>query len=406
MNSFWQILIFLPTVGAIIGYVCKWCAIKMLFAPAQFRGIGPIGWQGVVPKRAGKFANGVADTVEETGVKVDAMLAKISDADVLSELDKLVGKEGAATIKAAANALRPGALDALPAPVLAQLQMQIAQATRRVAAVVVADVRTQLPSLIDVRAAVVEKLSGPNANRLTRLFQTVGARELKVVIYYGAVLGFIIGLLEVGFYAALERWWLLPIVGAIDGLVNNWLAIQMIFRPLVKKRYLGVFPFQGLFPARQDEISRDYAAMLSNEVLTIRTFLARVPVEQQQALLHRVGAIIERELEPTVKMMEPMLGAMLGMPIDDTAKAKMRSAVVTHVMSIAPAHLPALEGFINSKLAVAQTLETTLAAMPKDRFERVLRGIFEEDEWILVALGGVLGGAIGLLQGLLILALQ
>jgi uncharacterized membrane protein YheB (UPF0754 family) len=406
MNSFWQILIFLPTVGAIIGYVCKWCAIKMLFAPAQFRGIGPIGWQGVVPKRAGKFANGVADTVEETGVTVDAMLAKISDADVLTELDKLVDKEGAATIKAAANALRPGALDALPASVLAQLQMQIAQATRRVAAVVVADARTQLPLLIDVRAAVVEKLSGPNANRLTRLFQTVGARELKVVIYYGAVLGFIIGLLEVGFYAALERWWLLPIVGAIDGLVNNWLAIQMIFRPLVKKRYLGVFPFQGLFPARQDEISRDYAAMLSNEVLTIRTFLTRVPDEQQHAMIQRFGAIIERELEPTVKMMEPMLGAMLGVPIDEDAKAKMRSAVVTHVLSIAPAHLPALEGFINSKLAVAQTLETTLAAMPKDRFERVLRGIFEEDEWILVALGGVLGGAIGLLQGLLILALQ
>ena len=32
-------------------------------------------------------------------------------------------------------------------------------------------------------------------------------------------------------------------------------------------------------------------------------------------------------------------------------------------------------------------------------------GIFEEDEWILVALGGVLGGAIGTVQGLLVLAL-
>mgnify|MGYP001581192326 CR=1 FL=1 len=39
--------------------------------------------------------------------------------------------------------------------------------------------------------------------------------------------------------------------GAIDGLVNNYLAIEMIFRPLEKKRYLGIFPYQGLFPARQ-----------------------------------------------------------------------------------------------------------------------------------------------------------
>jgi uncharacterized membrane protein YheB (UPF0754 family) len=34
-----------------------------------------------------------------------------------------------------------------------------------------------------------------------------------------------------------------------------------------------------------------------------------------------------------------------------------------------------------------------------------LRGVFEEDEWILVALGAVLGGAIGTVQGLLVLAL-
>jgi uncharacterized membrane protein YheB (UPF0754 family) len=43
--------------------------------------------------------------------------------------------------------------------------------------------------------------------------------------------------------------------------------------------------------------------------------------------------------------------------------------------------------------------------MPKQRFEEVLRGVFEEDEWILVTLGGVLGGAIGLAQGAIVLAL-
>ena len=32
MHSFLEILIFLPTVGAIIGYVCKWVAIRMMFA--------------------------------------------------------------------------------------------------------------------------------------------------------------------------------------------------------------------------------------------------------------------------------------------------------------------------------------------------------------------------------------
>ena len=43
--------------------------------------------------------------------------------------------------------------------------------------------------------------------------------------------------------------------------------------------------------------------------------------------------------------------------------------------------------------------------MDKADFERLLRGIFEEDEWILVVIGGVLGGLVGLLQAAVVLAL-
>ena len=53
---------------------------------------------------------------------------------------------------------------------------------------------------------------------------------------------------------------------------------------------------------------------------------------------------------------------------------------------------------LREPLGIRQTLETRLAGMDKVEFERVLRGIFEEDEWILVTLGGVLGGLIGMIQ--------
>jgi len=42
--------------------------------------------------------------------------------------------------------------------------------------------------------------------------------------------------------------------------------------------------------------------------------------------------------------------------------------------------------------------------MEEEEFETVLRSIFKEEEWILVALGGVLGTAIGTLQAGLVLA--
>jgi uncharacterized membrane protein YheB (UPF0754 family) len=265
--------------------------------------------------------------------------------------------------------------------------------------------RQQVADLVDVRSLVVKQLSGRNADRLARLFQTVGARELRVVIYYGAVLGFMIGLLEVGFYAALERWWLLPLIGAIDGLVNNWLAIQMIFRPLQRTRYLGVFPFQGLFPARQDEISRDYGVMLANEVLTVRQVVEQLDPVARDRVVATLGLAVQAEVMPMVQIVAPMISSLTGVPCDAAAQAVMLDAVVEYLAKQFPAHQAQLEAFATERLGVATTLETALTALPKDQFERVLRGIFEEDEWILVALGGVLGGAIGTVQGLLVLLL-
>ncbi len=136
MHSFVQILIFLPLVGALIGYVCKWCAIRMLFAPSQFRGIGKLGWQGVVQKRAPKFANGVADTVQQAGITVEAMLSKVSDAEIRSQLLPLVEQLAPGALEAGLDTLKPGISMLLPGPVRAQLLGQISRETERVSTAV------------------------------------------------------------------------------------------------------------------------------------------------------------------------------------------------------------------------------------------------------------------------------
>src|SRR3546814_4760613 len=60
----------------------------------------------------------------------------------------------------------------------------------------------------------------------------------------------------------------MPIVGAIVGLGTNWLAIQMIFRPLEPRRYFGLVTYQGMFPKRQAEIAHAYGRIAGHEVLT------------------------------------------------------------------------------------------------------------------------------------------
>ncbi len=402
VDNFFAILISLPLVGAIIGYVCKWMAIKMLFHPSEWVGIGPLGWQGVVQRRAPKFAAGVADTVASTGIRLDELLARIDPKEVAELASPMLDALAPDLLQAVIDEVKPGAHATLSAAVKAGLVAQLSQQGRALIASLALSLRPVLVDVLDVRAVVVAQLSGKNADRLARLFQTVGRRELQVVIYYGAVLGFLIGLVEVGGYALLEKWWLLPIIGAIDGLVNNWLAIQMIFRPLEKKRYLGIFPFQGLFPARQAEISAEYSVMLANEVLGPRELASHVGVQGRERLRQAALEVIERDTAPLMQA----LSMMLSTPITPEVRERILASLIARVSAAAPAYLPGIEDKLRDRLAVAKTIEQQLAVMPKQEFERVLRGVFEEDEWILVSLGGVLGGAIGLLQGGLVLMFQ
>jgi len=402
LDSFIEILIFLPIFGAFIGWVCKLVAIRMLFAPSKFVGIGPFGWQGVVQRQAPKFSNGVADTVETAGVDVAALVHGIDGHHVVEELAPVLAVESEALLETIVETIKPGGFAEIAPEAREQIAEQLVNEGKRVAGVVFEELKPDIAKAIDIRQLIVAQLSGTNADRMAVLFQRIGRKELKVVILYGAVLGFIIGLVEVGFYAWLEKWWLLPLVGAIDGLVNNWLAIQMIFRPYEKTYYLGVFPFQGLFPARQHEIAGEYGEMMAHDVLGPRALLEQMWAKSGPELAEKARTIAERELAPMMGLIPMMLGAEIKPEHND----EILHAVIRKLPELEQRHEAEVTRVLRTKLGIDAQLEIALKKLPKEEFESVLRGVFEEDEWILVTLGGFLGGLIGLIQGGIVLALQ
>lgn len=392
---FVSLLIFLPVVGAIIGYTTKWAAIQMIFRPAKWVGIGPIGWQGIVQRRSPKFAAGIADTVTSSAMTMDELIDRIDPVEVAALLVPTLDTLAPELARDTVEAIRPGMWDELAEPAQGAVVSYLQQESQGLIVDLVERMKPAIVSALDVRSMIVSLLSGDNADRLARLVQQVGARELQWVIWYGAIFGFFIGLVEVAGYSFIEHLWLLPLVGAFDGIVNNWMAIQMIFRPLERKKYLGVFPYQGLFPARQKEIAADYAAMMAAEVLTPQNLVKQLVEGDGAAELMQTGfAALEHRIGTQLEAMAVMAG------VDPTPEARgaVLQAVTTRLFTAVPDILPELESYLDKRLDIGGTLEERLASMDKEEFETVLRGIFEEDEWILISLGGFLGAAIGLLQ--------
>jgi uncharacterized membrane protein YheB (UPF0754 family) len=396
----WAIVILLPIVGAIIGYTTKWAAIQMLFKPARYIGVGPIGWQGVVQRRSPKFAAGIADTVTGSALDVHELVDGIEPAELTAVVAPAIEEAAPDLAATIAESLRPGAWQGLGPIERERAATAVARDTQLGITEAIEQVKPQLATTLDPRGLIVSLLSGENADRLARLVQDVAAAELRWVIRFGAVCGFAIGVVEAVVFLRFDRWWLLPLVGAFDGIVNNWLAILMMFRPLERTRYLGVVSYQGLFAARQAEIAANYARMMGEEVLTPRHLVERLA---EQDSLAPLTAVALAAVQPRLENQVSAVADVLGVGVTDNERAGAVGALMPALMTTLAPLVDDVEQQVAKWLDITGILEQRLAAMDKAEFETVLRSIFQEDEWILIALGGVLGTAIGTLQAGLVL---
>lgn len=399
----WLILfITVPTVTAIIGWVTNLAAVKMIFYPRKFLGLGPLGWQGILYKQGDKFASSVADMVSNELITSEELAARFKAKDLEEIIARHMDPETPATCAEIANEVGgEGTWEALPSHVQDMIVSQVQLQTRTIAGDVFEQVQAEGEDVLDIHEIVFNQLSGSNVERLARLTKKIGKSEFKFIEYYGGIFGFIIGLVQVGAWQVMQTWWLMPIVGVLVGLVTNWLALQMIFRPQEPTKYFfGLFTYQGLFAKRQKDIAKDYGETAESEILTPDILINTIMQGEKSSEL--TAQILETVTE-RIKGEVGKFKAMIPIEITDAMFDKAQEIVTRRLMEKMPEALPELKEYLAEKMDVRHTVEDKLGNMPKDDFERVLRGIFEEDELTLIIVGGLLGGAVGFLQGYLVL---
>ncbi len=388
-----------PAVTAFIGYVTNWAAVRMMFYPAEPRGIGPLRWQGIVYRMGPKFAREIATTTGQ--VLTPADIAERVDIDGLVErlyrehehlLDGAVG--------ASLDVLAPGTWNTMDHEARMQLRtVLLAQATGSVDGLVGA-LGDRLPEVLDLDELLVAELTGENADRLARVAVQIAGRELRFIEIYGAVFGFGIGVVQAALFGVFGIWWTMPIVGGIVGLGTNWLAIQMIFRPLEPTRFLGLVTYQGMFPKRQREIAADYGKITAREIFTPEKLVSAVV---DGPGMSAPDAEVRSLATERLAEFRPMLALVAGgVAPSDGELGKVVDVLFDRLIALEPTLRPTVVAHLAESLRLDELIEDRLGSLDKAQFERMLRGIFEEDEWILVAVGGALGGLIGVAQGLLV----
>ncbi|MFW0861531.1 MAG: DUF445 domain-containing protein [Dethiobacter sp.] len=184
--------VLLPLTGAVIGWVTNVLAIRLLFRPLQPFRLGPLTFQGLIPKRRGQIAYTVGEVVAEQLFSVDELAGQLDMPSIQQKIERLVCI----------------AVDRWCVEKIGMLPKAVRQTlSQRLRDLVTNEVAHQLPQMVellvthmreqvDVRAIVEGKINVLPLQEVEGLVLSVARSELKQIELLGAVLGLLIGLLQ------------------------------------------------------------------------------------------------------------------------------------------------------------------------------------------------------------------
>jgi uncharacterized membrane protein YheB (UPF0754 family) len=393
----WAVYVSMPLVGAVIGYVTKLVAVEMMFRPLEFRGIPPVlGWQGVIPRFAPRMAAIATDLVLARLLTARELFDRIDGRELTTRLREPIRVAIDEMVRDVMARYRPLLWASLPESAREKLIGAVQCRASEIVERLVEDFRRDPDSVIDLRRVAIEALTRDPA-LLVGVVRRIGRHEMAFIVKVGAPFGFFLGCIQALTWAFTHNEWLVPMFGAFTGLFTDWLALQLIFRPIKPRRLLGVFRWQGLFHRRRADVIADYATVLGTEVFSPPNLIHAMRTGPQvDHLFDLVSREVDLALNAQVSPVKPMLVLALG---GEERFQDLRAYIVTKAVARIRDSLDEVGEYVMmDALAIRETLLTKMQDMTDAEFEGLLRPAFKQDEWKLITVGAVLGFLIGEIQ--------
>ena len=413
----WLHILTSPVFTGVVGWLINWSGLWMLFSPERFHGVhvrwlkplarvmprkvqeipglleGGIGWQGIVPARAAKMGSIAVDKViAKVGTPKDFYeqlepdriaehIVEVFEPDLPQLIDEIMRREHPRLWRDLPSWGKQG--------VVARVQAQLPKVVNNITA----EIGLHIDQLLDPKIMVIEHFR-QNPGLVVSIFREVGRRELQLMVTFGFVFGFALGVPVAIVDHWFGIWWLLPLMGIVVGWTTNKLGMWLIFEPLEPRRILGI-TVHGLFLRRQDEAAEVYARNIADEVITLERigdFLMNGPRGD------RTRQMLARALEPAIDDAAGPLLPMVRVAVGRRQFDRIRDGIA--VEAVGRTDLAFRDPEFGRKQG--EKIRTLFAARTKELapadFVEMMRSAFREDEWMLYAHGAVMGFGGGVLH--------
>ncbi|WP_223163786.1 DUF445 domain-containing protein [Nocardioides humilatus] len=390
----WLVYVSMPFVAAFVGWSTKIVALEMLYRPVEYKGIGPFGWQGIVPRRAGKVAATTIELLTTNLLKPEELLDKINPDEVLEALREPLVTAISEITAELAEQIRPGLWESLPDAGRRAIQARVMSQAPKVGERLLREMKADLNRYVDVQFLAVTTLIR-NKDKLNDLMRSLSTDAMAFVRRSGIYFGLGIGLVQMVAWAVFQNPWIMPAFGFGVGFISDYIALNMLFRPLQPTRYFGLFTFQGLLHAQREKITQDYAKILAEDLFS--------PENLFEGILNGPGAdklyaLIAKEVHTAIDAQSGIATPLVSLAVGSAKYRAMKDTATQLIIERLPQTLADAQDYTMSVIDLEGTIVEKMSMLNNDEYESILRPVFKDDEPLMISVGAILGGIVGELQ--------
>lgn len=412
----------IPPVTAFVTWAHVWMALKMLFYPIHFWGIRidnlphqfpGLGWQGIVPRKAGKISGVIVDqTLSKLG-SLDEFLQAMNPEEMAEFITQAVLDNLETLIDEVMYERSAGLWQSLPYAVKRRVYAHVRSQLPSIMKTLVMDLTLNVETLVDMKQMIVRKMEG-DRRLMVQMFLKVGKKEIDFIWHISALIGFGFGLVQMLVFYFVPQHWTVPFFASIWGFLTNWIAIWMVFNPIEPHYFRFIklfhkqsaFPFikpviphiatynwQGGFMKRQDEVSEVFADVVVKELVTVETIMDEMMYGHRSAQTRQV---VRQHLHQL--MDSPVIATTLRMGLGTKEFGHLENTIIDK--SIRATMVPIRDPDLNVSRAekIFGMFRDRIRQLSPQEFQNLLRPAFKEDELTLIILGGLTGFLAGWLH--------
>jgi uncharacterized membrane protein YheB (UPF0754 family) len=192
-----MLLFLIPVISAFIGWITNWIAIKMLFHPKQPRRFLGITIQGIFPKRQKHIAQKLGSIVANDLLQVHEITANITQEENLKSLTPFIETHIDGFLKTKLKEKLPIVSMFVGDNMLQKIKEGLMEEIEVLLPQLITQYADQLEEKLDIQSMVAEKITNFSSDKLETMLVSILQKEFRFIELIGAVLGFMIGLLQV-----------------------------------------------------------------------------------------------------------------------------------------------------------------------------------------------------------------